>query len=44
MDDQEKIIHVPSRILNRKLNIILVLALLHFLVFVGAIIYYFLYF
>jgi len=43
MDDQEKIIHVPSRILNRKLNFILVVVILHFLVFVGALIYYFMY-
>ena len=44
MDDDEKTTHVPSRILNRKLNIILVVVVLHFLVFIGALIYYFLYF
>lgn len=42
MDEEEKIVHVPSRTLNRKLNLILVIVALHFLVFVGSLIYYFL--
>jgi len=42
MDDDEKTTHVPSRILNRKLDIILVLVIINFLVFVGALVYYYL--
>jgi len=42
MDDDEKTTHVPSRILNRKLNFILVVVILHFLVFIGSLVYYYL--
>ncbi len=43
MEDHEKITHVPSKVLNRKLNFILVVVILHFLVFIGALAYYFMY-
>lgn len=43
MDDNEKITHVPSKVLNRKLNFILVVVILNFLVFIGALAYYFMY-
>lgn len=44
MDDHEKITHVPSKILNRKLNFILVVVVLHLLVFIGSLVYYFMFY
>jgi hypothetical protein len=44
MDDHEKLTHVPSKKLDQKLNIILVLVILNFLVFIGSLIYYFMFF
>lgn len=44
MDDHEKSTHVPSKILNRKLNFILVVSIFHILIFIGSLVYFFMYY